>query len=43
VHKMTEAQARKELEVHPLRWVETIRTLPWQHLIIFERTEKSLK
>jgi SAM-dependent methyltransferase len=38
VHKMTEAQARKELEVHPLRWVETIRTLPWQHLIIFERT-----
>ena len=43
VHKMTEAQARKEFEVHPLRWVETIRTLPWQHLIIFERTEKSLK
>ncbi len=38
LHKMTEAQARKELEVHPLRWVETIRTLPWQHLIIFERT-----
>jgi hypothetical protein len=43
VHKMTEAQVRKELETHPLRWVETIRTLPWQHLIIFERTAKPQK
>jgi SAM-dependent methyltransferase len=40
VHKMTEAQARKEFEVQPLRWVETNRTLPWQHLIFFERTAK---
>ena len=38
LHKMTEVQARKELEAQPLRWVETIRTLPWQHLMIFERT-----
>lgn len=43
LHKMTEAQARKELEAQPLRWVETIRTLPWQHLIIFERTAKPQK
>jgi ubiquinone/menaquinone biosynthesis C-methylase UbiE len=41
LHKMTEAQVRKELEVHALRWVETVRTLPWQHLIMFERTAKT--
>jgi ubiquinone/menaquinone biosynthesis C-methylase UbiE len=40
VHKMTEAQARKELELLTLRWLETNRTLPWQHLMFFERTAK---
>lgn len=43
LHKMTEAQARKELGVHPLRWVETVRTLPWQHLMLFERVETPQK
>jgi SAM-dependent methyltransferase len=37
VHKMTEAQVRKEMSPHPLRWKETIETLPWQHIIVFER------
>lgn len=37
VHKMTEAQVRKEMEPHPLVWVETIATLPRQHLIIFKK------
>lgn len=37
VHKMTEAQVRKEMEPHPLVWVETIGTLPRQHLIIFKK------
>jgi SAM-dependent methyltransferase len=37
LHKMTEAQVRKEMSIHPLEWVETIRTLPRQHLIIFRR------
>jgi len=37
VHKMTEAQVRKEMSLQPLRWKETIETLPWQHIIIFER------
>jgi precorrin-6B methylase 2 len=37
VHKMTEAQVRKEAELHSLVWVETVRTLPWQHLIIFRK------
>jgi len=37
VHKMTEAQVRKEAAVHPLEWVETIGTLPRQHIIIFRK------
>jgi protein-L-isoaspartate O-methyltransferase len=38
VHKMTEAQVRKEMAVQPLDWVETIETLPWQHIIVFKKT-----
>jgi SAM-dependent methyltransferase len=37
VHKMTEAQVRKEMTVHPLEWVETIGVLPQQHIIIFRK------
>jgi SAM-dependent methyltransferase len=37
VHKMTEAQVRKEMSVHPLDWVETIGTLPQQHIIVFQK------
>ena len=37
VHKMTEKQVQKEMEPHGLRWVKTIGTLPWQHVIIFEK------
>jgi ubiquinone/menaquinone biosynthesis C-methylase UbiE len=37
VHKMTEAQVKKEMSVHPLVWKETIRKLPWQHVIVFTR------
>ncbi len=37
LHKMTEAQVRKEMGLHPLDFVETIRTLPRQHLIVFRR------
>ena len=37
VHKMTEAQVRKEMDVHPLKWVETIPTLPRQHIIVFRK------
>jgi ubiquinone/menaquinone biosynthesis C-methylase UbiE len=39
VHKMTEKQVLKEMEVQPLRHVKTIETLPWQHIIIFEKAE----
>lgn len=37
VHKMTEAQVKKEMAPHPLAWKETIGTLPWQHVIVFTR------
>lgn len=37
VHKMSEAQVKKEMTAQPLTWIETIETLPWQHIIIFKR------
>jgi FkbM family methyltransferase len=37
VHKMTEAQVRKEAATHALKFVKTDASLPWQHLIIFEK------
>jgi ubiquinone/menaquinone biosynthesis C-methylase UbiE len=40
VHKMSEKQVIREMSVHPLRHVRTIGTLPWQHIIIFEKTGK---
>jgi ubiquinone/menaquinone biosynthesis C-methylase UbiE len=37
LHKMTEAQVRKEMEDTALKWVETKTVLPWQHIIVFEK------
>ena len=37
LHKMTEAQARKEMAAAGLRWRETKDVLPQQHLMIFEK------
>jgi SAM-dependent methyltransferase len=37
VHKMSEAQVKKEMGVQPLEWVETIESLPMQHLILFRK------
>ena len=37
VHKMTEAQVKKEMSLQPLEWVETIDKLPWQHAIVFRK------
>lgn len=37
-HKMSEAQVRKEMAIHPeLEWVETFGELPQQHLITFRK------
>ena len=37
LHKMTEAQVRKEMALHPVVWVETLKALLRQHIIIFQR------
>jgi ubiquinone/menaquinone biosynthesis C-methylase UbiE len=37
LHKMSIEQVRKEMSVQPLEFVESIETLPWQHLIIFRK------
>jgi protein-L-isoaspartate O-methyltransferase len=37
LHKMTETQVRKEMSPHPLQFVETIETLPWQHIVVFRK------
>lgn len=37
VHKMSEKQVIKEMGPHPLEHVETIGTLPWQHVIVFRK------
>ncbi len=37
-HKMSEAQVKKEIAIHPeLEWVKTFDKLPQQHLVIFRR------
>ena len=37
LHKMTVAQVRRELAVHPLEFVENLGVLPRQHLLVFRR------
>ena len=35
LHKMSEAQVRREATPHGLRWQTTVRSLPWQHVVVF--------
>jgi ubiquinone/menaquinone biosynthesis C-methylase UbiE len=37
VHKMSEAQIRKEASVFGLQWLRTSKALPWQHVVIFQK------
>jgi protein-L-isoaspartate O-methyltransferase len=37
LHKMTVAQVRKEMAVHPVTFERTIGTLPRQHVIVFRK------
>ena len=39
-HKMTAAQARKEMEAAGLHWVETYDGLPQQHMLVYEKAGK---
>lgn len=40
VHKMTEAQVKKEMSLHTLTHEQTIGILPWQHIIVFRKAAK---
>ncbi len=37
VHKMSQRQVIREMEPHPLRHVQTLSHLPWQHVIVFAK------
>jgi precorrin-6B methylase 2 len=37
LHKMSEAQIKREAAVHALVWEHTVGTLPWQHLVVFRK------
>jgi len=37
LHKMTEAQVRKEMSVHPVTFAENISKLPRQHVLVFRK------
>ena len=41
LHKMTQAQAKKEMTAAGLEWVETLDVLPTQHLMIFQKPAPS--
>ena len=37
LHKMSEAQIKREAGVFVLDWKRTVGTLPWQHLVVFRK------
>ena len=37
LHKMSEAQIKREAAVHALVWERTVGTLPWQHCVVFRK------
>jgi ubiquinone/menaquinone biosynthesis C-methylase UbiE len=39
VHKMTQKQVKREMAIHALKYAKTLDILPWQHIIIFEKTK----
>ena len=39
LHKMTVAQVRKEMSVHPIAFEQTITKLPRQHIIVFRKRQ----
>lgn len=37
LHKMTQAQAKKEMALVGLEWEKTVDDLPWQHFMVFRK------
>ncbi len=39
VHKMSQAQIRREVARHGLAWERTAASLPWQHVVVFRKPQ----
>ena len=39
LHKMSEAQIKREVAAFPLDWERTVSTLPWQHVVVFRKRD----
>jgi precorrin-6B methylase 2 len=39
LHKMSEAQIKREASIFALEWEQTVSTLPWQHVVVFRKRE----
>jgi ubiquinone/menaquinone biosynthesis C-methylase UbiE len=39
LHKMSELQVVREMSVFDLNWDDTLGFLPWQHMMIFSKSE----
>jgi len=39
LHKMSEAQIKREASIFALGWERTVSTLPWQHVVVFRKKE----
>ena len=39
LHKMSQAQVKREAAAHALVWERTADTLPWQHMVVFRKTD----
>jgi precorrin-6B methylase 2 len=39
MHKMSQAQIRREVTRHGLAWERTADSLPWQHVVVFRKAE----
>jgi hypothetical protein len=37
LHKMTEAQVRREMAVHPIKFESNLAALPRQHVLVFRK------
>ena len=37
LHKMSEAQIKREAGIFVLEWERTVSTLPWQHVVVFRK------
>jgi precorrin-6B methylase 2 len=39
LHKMSEDQIKREASIFALKWERTVKTLPWQHVVVFRKQD----